>query len=191
MHGLVTSLFLADLAIPNAGQCFRVAAPVLALIGAWWMIARMDQVIDKLFPSWEWEKRLGWLNIGVERRADTVLRWIGHAVHALLAAALYGILWGASFPSDLSRTNDPSSTAQGMSKLSTLLLCLGVWVLYLGWELIPKLRNEYEREELEKYRAELDDLEEDPAVNPSSRLATTDFSSWKKMAPRPQLGRRR
>jgi len=191
MHGAITPLFLAELAIPNARQCLAVAAPILAVMAAWWVITRTDQIIAKLFPQWEWERRLGWLNIKAERQADVVMRWIGYIVYALLAGALYGIVWSSSFFADISRTDNPNIVADGMWKLSTLLLCLGVWVLYLGWELIPKLRHQYEREELEKYRAELAELEEQYPVRTASRIEGTDLSLWQKSAPKSQMGRRR
>ena len=181
MHGAMSFLVLAEIAIPTAWQCLVIASPILAVTVVWWMITRTDQVIDALFPGWEWEKRLGWLNIRASRRADAILRWIGYFIYALLAATLYGIVWSASAFSDINQTSDPNGVADGMWKFSTLLLCLGVWVLYLGWELIPKLRRQYEREELEKYRAEQAELEEEhshPAESPS-RLVATDLKSRK------------
>lgn len=182
MHGAMPFMVLAEIAIPTAWQCLVIASPVFAVTVVWWMITRTNQVIDAIFPDWEWEKRLGWLNIRASRRADAVLRWIGYFIYALLAATLYGIVWSASAFTDINQTSDPNGVANGMWKFSTLLICLGVWVLYLGWELIPKLRHQYEREELEKYRAEQTELEEERQnpVKPPSPFAATDPKSRKK-----------
>ena len=167
------SLFLAEIFIPTAWECLLVASPFLVL-GAMWLLVRLvEQLIARLFPHWEWEKRLGWLNIRVERRAATVLRWMGYAVYAALAVALYGIVWAAPALGNLLQWDNPALVAEGAGQVPVLLICLGVWLVYLGCELIPKLRNQYEREELEKFRAAQAELEQERERQPPSRLKSS------------------
>lgn len=178
----------AQIGIPDASQCLLFASPFLGAAAIYWLFWHSDKVINWVFPNWEWEKKLGWLNIRVTRRADAVLRWLGYTVYAFLAFTLYGIVWSSSAFADLEQWT-PNSVADGMSKLSILLVCLGVWLVYLGFELIPKLRNRYEREELEKYRAEHPDLEEDEDFprKSTSPLSPSKLTIWSKMPPRSQL----
>src|SRR5271170_3083270 len=91
-----------------AWQCFHFAAPFLAVAVLWWLIKRTDRVIHHLFPHLEWEKSLGWLNIRAERRANAALRWVGYGIYALLAVALYGIVWTAEGLRQLDNWSDPS-----------------------------------------------------------------------------------
>ncbi len=132
------------------------------------------------FPHWEWEKKLGWLNITAERRSEAILRWIGYFIHAGMAVALYGIVWAAPALGEFGST-DPAVIGDGASRLAVLLVCLTIWGLYLGGELIPKLRREHEQEELARYRAahpELDD-EEAAAARRSAYLANQSLFSSK------------
>jgi hypothetical protein len=185
MHGLAHNLFLAEIGIPDVWQCLGLAGPFLALFALRWVIRHTDEIIEKLFPHWEWERKLGWLNISAQRQAETVLRWIGYCIYALLAAALYGIVWSVSGVGNLKRLDDPGTAADAFLKLSVLLVCLGLWLVYLGCELIPKLREQAVREELAKAReedAELD--EEEPSyLKPPSRFAGTDLGSRNKPLP--------
>ena len=187
MAGAEPFIFAANIAIPDARQCLVIAGPILGVIAAWWIISHIDQWISKLFPQWEWEKKLGWLNIQSARRADDIFRWLGYGVYALLAASLYGIVWSASAFADVNETLDPSSVANGMWKFSTLLMCMGLWVLYLGWELYPKLKREYEWEELQRYRAEQAEIEAEIEAqlgrNPASRHPATTLEIWSKTPP--------
>ncbi len=184
-------LVYAQIGIPDASHCLLFAAPFLGAAGTYWLFWHSDTLINWIFPNWEWEKKLGWLNIRVTRWADAVLRWIGYAVYALLAFTLYGIVWSSSAFDDFAQWT-PITVADGMAKISALLLCLGIWFVYLGLELIPKLRHQYEREELEKFRAEhpeLDDDEENPR-KPTSPLNPTKIDIWSRTpAPRQRLGR--
>ncbi len=193
MHAEVFPIILAEIGIPNARQCLIFAAPFLGIFAVYGLFWHSDKLIALVFPNWEWEKKLGWLNFRATRRAETILRWIGYAVQALLAVTLYGIVWSASAFADLVAWT-PNSVAEGMGKISILLLCLGTWLVYLGFELIPKLRSQYEREELEKYRAEHIDFEDDEQRprQPVSPLSPAKLNLWSKTPPRSsRLGQRR
>lgn len=156
MHG---TPFLADIAIPNLGECLVFAAPFVAVAVVWWLFDHVELIIHRLFPHQEWEKQLGWLNIRAERRVETTLRWIGYGIHALLAVALYGILWGAqAFPA-LDHWNESPFIDNLALRFPVLLACLGFWLVYFGCVLLPKLRHQYEKEELEKFRVEMEEEE--------------------------------
>lgn len=160
-------MIYAQIAIPDASQCLLFAAPFLGGIALYWLFQRSDRLINWIFPNWTWEKELGWLNIRANRQAETALRWIGYAFYALLALTLYGIVWGSSAFADLVQES-PDTVAEGVGKLSVLLICIGIWLVYFGFELIPKLQNQYEEEELEKYRAEHSDSADDEDHPPKS-----------------------
>jgi hypothetical protein len=183
-------LFLAEIGIPTASQCLAVLAPVAAIFGARWLLHRSDQVVQRLLPSQEWQRQLGWLNIGAERRATTVLRWLGYLVYAALATALYGIAWGAEALRQVGQWSDPMVMGQLTLRLPVLVTCLVVWLIYLGGELLPRLRREYEREELERFRAEQAAAENDHPHAPGSRL-TKPPEIWTKspFSQRPRAGR--
>jgi len=161
--------FLAEIAIPSAGQCLRVAAPFLAVAAAWWLVARMDQIIAYLFPHLEWERKMGWLNIRAERQANAIWRWLGYAVYALLATALYGIVWSVQGLPPLDEWTDPSQVSEVATRLPVLLVSAGFWLVYLGCGLIPQLRNQYETEDLENFRAEQKELEREQELLRSRR----------------------
>jgi hypothetical protein len=169
MHG-PPHLVVAAIGIPGAWQCLAVAAPFLFLAAVRWIVLRVDHAVDRLFPGWEWEKRLAWLNLRAQRRADAILRWIGYFVYALLAAALYGIVWAVPTLENFDRWNDPGVLGEICLRLPVLFLCLVFWLTYLGLELLPKLRRQYEADELEKFRAERTEIERDDARSPGSRL---------------------
>jgi len=175
MPGTTTPLILADIAIPSAWQCLVFAAPFLAAIAVCWLINRTDQIINHLFPDWEWERRLGWLNIRARRRAEAALRWIGYGIYAILAAALYGIVWGAQALPTVGHWNDPNVLGDVALRLAVLLVCFGVWLVYLGCGLIPKLRDQQEKEDLEKFRAETDETEKEREARSPSRLKSPEF----------------
>ena len=187
MPAAMPSLAHTALAIPDARQCLLLAAPFLGLAAFYWLFWHSDRLIEWLFPHWEWERKLGWLNFRANRIAETVLRWIGHAVHALLCLALYGILWGSSAFDDIAQ-EAPNAVADGMGKLMTLLICLGIWSIYLGSELIPRLKNQYEREELEKFREEHPELNEEHERPRKSHspLDPSKIEIWSKVPPRLQ-----
>ena len=61
MPGATPLSILAAIAVPSAWQCLAVAGPFLAIGAVWWLINRTDQILNHLFPDWEWERKLGWL----------------------------------------------------------------------------------------------------------------------------------
>src|ERR1700678_3539635 len=97
----------AAIAIPSPTQCFMILAPIAALAALSGIYKGLDQALSKCFPGVEWQRQLGWFNIKAERQAAAVLRWIGYTIMAMLAVALYGIVWGAEGLRLLSRWYDP------------------------------------------------------------------------------------
>jgi hypothetical protein len=169
MHGVPVS-FLAAIAIPDAGQCSRFMAPILAIAAVAFVIRRMDFIIDRLFPHWEWERKLGWLNLRAQHRADAFLRGLGYFIYAILGVALLGIVWVAQGLPPVQQWDDPMILSQLLLRIPVLLASLGFWLLYLGFELIPKLRGQYEEEELQKYREEQAVLERELEMKSGPRL---------------------
>ena len=160
----------AAIAIPSAAQCFSVLAPVAAIALFWLILKGIDQALSKAFPGLEWQRNLGWFNIKAERRAATVLRWIGYVVMALMTAALYGIVWGAEGLRLLRHWTDPDALAEMDLRLPVLFGSLSLLLFYFGAALLPRLRREYEEEELEVFRAEWAALEEENPSREPSRL---------------------
>jgi hypothetical protein len=157
--------FLASIGIPTAAQCLHVLGPVAGIVFLWWLARNADYVIRRLFPTLEWQRQLGWLNIRAERRAAAVFRWISYGIYAALVLALGGIVLSAYLLSQLSADND---TTAALPILSLLIPSLAIWAAYFAWGLFPRLRHDYEREELDRFRAETDPpLEEEP----DSRIA--------------------
>jgi hypothetical protein len=164
-------MVLAEFVFPGARQCLAWAAPFLAIAAVWWLINRTDQIVHHLFPHLEWEKELGWLNIKAERRANTALRWVGYGVYVLLIVALVGIVWAAEGLRQLDNWSDPWVMGDLALRVPALLFCLGIWVLYLGGWLIPKLRAQREAAEWKKFRAEMEEAErERDEAQPRSRI---------------------
>ncbi|HEV3271537.1 MAG TPA: hypothetical protein VGZ93_05090 [Candidatus Methylacidiphilales bacterium] len=153
-----------------AWQCLNFAAPFLAVAAVWWLINRIDRIINRLFPDLEWEKKLGWLNIRAERRVNLALRWIGYCIYALLGVALYGIAWAAEGLQQLPNWSDPQVLGDLALRIPVLGICLGAWILYLGGWLIPKLRAEREEAGLKKFRAEMREAEREGESEPPSRI---------------------
>jgi hypothetical protein len=170
MHGAISPLFLAGFVFPSAGQCLVLAAPILAVAAVWWLINRTDRIVNHLFPDLEWEQSLGWLNIRAERRANTGLRWLGYGIYVMLIDALYGIVWGAEGLQQLNNWSDPWVMGDLALRIPALGFCLGIWVLYLGGWLIPKLRAQREAAELKKIRAEAEEAEKERETHPPSRI---------------------
>ena len=161
--------------VPSAEECVWIAGPILGVLLVRWAWLSLDQIIAWLFPNWEFEQRLGWLNLRAQKRAATFLRWLTHLLHALLAVALYGILWAAEGLGTMT-PSDPLTVASGLSRLPVLLFSLGFWVVYLRFELIPRLRHEYEEEELQRYRAEHPEIEaETERVQPRVPALEQDY----------------
>lgn len=170
MHGAIPPFFLAAFALPNASQALVLAAPFLAVAAVWWLINRTDRIVHHIFPDLEWEKELGWLNIRAERRANTAMRWVGYGVYLMLVDALYGIVWGAEGLQQLDNWSDPWVMGDLAMRIPALMFCLGIWVLYLGGWLIPKLRAQREAVEWKKVRAEMEETEREREEHPRSRI---------------------
>jgi hypothetical protein len=168
MHG-TTGLFLAQINIPDARECLVIAAPFLSLVALSWLVKNIDGIIEHLFPDWEWERNLGWLNFSAQRKADAVLRWVGYLIYACLAAALYGMAWAAQGLAAANSGTGAIDMTDVIWRVSVLVGALGFWVAYFGLELIPKLRNQYETEELKRFRAEQAELEKEREPDAVSR----------------------
>jgi len=153
-----------------AWRLFVFLAPLLAVVALWWLVNRTDRIIGYFFPDLEWEKSLGWLNIRAERRANAALRWFGYGIYASLAVALYGIVWVAEGLQDVNDWPDLLNVNDLSLRIAVLILCVGMWVLYLGSWLIPKLRAEREEAQLKRFRAQMEALEQERERQPRSRI---------------------
>jgi hypothetical protein len=98
------------------------------------------------------------------------MRWIGYFIYAVLAVALLGIAWASVALASLDRLEDPQVLADLALRVPVLLGCLGLWIVFLGCELIPKLRAKREMEGLKKFRAEQAEIERERERNQPSRL---------------------
>jgi hypothetical protein len=156
--------FLAAIGVPTAGQCLRVLAPFAALLLLRWILRHIDGAIRHLFPHLEWQRQLGWLNIRAERRAAAFLRSIAYLTYFFLALALYGIVWAADGLSRLPQWRDPEVLLS--IQLPVLLISCLLWAIYLAGHLLPKLRRDYEHEELERFRAQFAESEEEESSGP-------------------------
>jgi hypothetical protein len=161
---------IAVIAIPSAIQCFFVLAPIAILAALYGILRGLDRALSRIFPGLEWQRNLGWFNIKAERQAAAALRWLGYAVMAFMASALYGIVWGAEGLRLLSRWYDPDTLAELDLRLPVLFGSLSLLLFYFGVALLPRLRREYEEEELEAFRAEWAALEEEKSSGEPSRL---------------------
>jgi hypothetical protein len=170
MQGATLPFPEAVIAIPSALQCFSVLAPIAAIALFWLIFKGIDQTLSKAFPGLEWQRSLGWFNIKAERQAAAVLRWLGYLVMALMGAALYGIVWGAEGLRLLPGWSDPDTLGGIQLRLPVLFGSLSLLLFYFGAALLPRLRCEYEEEELEAFRAEWAALEEEKARREPSRL---------------------
>ena len=172
MFGQLIPLAHTRIAIPDPWMLVVWGTPVLTVLALWWLIERTDRIINYLFPHLEWEKSLGWLNIKAERRAKTALRWCGYAFYLLLAGLLYAIVRLADAFPPLSEWTDPDVLGDLMLEIPALVVCLGIWLLYLGGVLLPRLRTDREEAELKKFRAHMEELEKEQAMygHPPSRV---------------------
>lgn len=160
MH-TVPGPFLAAIGIPGARQVFAFFTPFLVVAVIYALIKRMDHLMARLFPDGDWEKQLGWLNLQAERQTDLVLRWVGYVSYAVLAAALYGLVWGAEAVPSVVHWSDPYVLSELLLRVLVLGVSLTLLLLYFGVWLIPKLRNEYETALLEKFQIEQKRIEEE------------------------------
>jgi hypothetical protein len=147
------------MAIPDPRLLIVHGGPVLAILALWWLVNRTDRIVNFLFPNLEWERSLGWLNIKAERRARTAVRWLGYAFYLLLAALLYAIVRIADAFPPLDTWSDPDVLGSLILEMTALFVCLGIWLLYLGGVLMPKLRSEREEAELRRFRAQMEEAE--------------------------------
>jgi hypothetical protein len=140
--------------IPTPGQCLAVVAPVVSIGGIIWFARHGDQVIERLFPHWEWERKFGWLNLKANRRAAMVLRGFRHLLHAFLLLDLLVVLAFAW----LTGQHHDMDTREGVFTYALEMIYFGVflspWIYYFIAVLGPRVIAEYEEEELQRYRAE-------------------------------------
>jgi len=172
MFGQLIPLGHTRMAIPNPELLIVYGGPVLVVLALWWLAERTDRIINYLFPHLEWEKSLGWLNIKAERRAKAALRWIGYAFYLLLAGLLYAIVRLADAFPPLSEWSDPQVLGDLVLEIPALVVCLGIWLLYLGGVLLPRLRTDSEEAGLKKFRAQMEELEKEREMygHPHSRV---------------------
>jgi len=170
MPAAIPPSIVAEAVLIMAWQLFVFFAPLLAVAALWWFVNRTDRIIGCLFPHLEWEKSLGWLNIRAERRANAALRWFGYGIQASLAVALYGIVWVAEGLQNVNDWPDLLNVNDLSLRIAVLILCIGMWVIFLGSWLIPKLRAEREEAELKRFRAEMEGQEKERERQPRSRI---------------------
>ncbi len=151
----------AALLVPTAGECLQVGGPLVLVLGTLWFWRNGDLLLARLFPEWEWERKLGWLNLRANRRAEGILRILTHLLHVALLLALVGILV-------LSRSlGQPQDTDSVIGLLSIagvwmyLIAGYGFWIYYFTCILAPRVRDEYEAEELARYRLENSEIEKE------------------------------
>ena len=155
MHGAIPPWIVAEAIMIMAWKCLVFLVPFFVVAGLWWLVGQTDRIIQYLFPYLEWEQSLGWLNTKAERRTKMALCWTAYLIYALLAVALLGIVWGAEELQYLDKWSDPWVMGELALRVPVLVFCLGLWVLYLGGYLIPRLRTEREEAEWKKFQAEL------------------------------------
>jgi hypothetical protein len=170
MNGALSPSIIAQALMIMGWKCLVFLAPFFVVAVVWWLINRTDRVIGYLYPDLEWEHSLGWLNIQAERRANTAIRWLGYGIYVILFDALVGILWAAEGLQNWDRWSDPWVMGDLALRVPALLICMGIWILYLGGWLIPKLRIQREEAELKRFRAELGEGELERGKYPRSRV---------------------
>jgi hypothetical protein len=147
--------FLAmALLVPSVSQCLAIAAPAAGIGFIIWFLRHGDRVVARLFPHWEWERRLGWLNAKANRRAETVLRGLRHLGHAFLLldlAAFLALAWLVGGSHDMDSSIGAFSYLLEMGYFGA---CLVPWIYYFAVILGPRITAEFEEEELQRYRAE-------------------------------------
>jgi hypothetical protein len=165
--------------VPSASQCLAFAGPLLAVGGIIWFWRHGDVLISRLFPQLKWERELGWLNLTAQRRAERILRGLSHVLHAGLLGALIGILgfaWLFGQPHD---TDTITGAFSIPFEFIYLALFLGMWIYYFTSMLGPRVRAEFEEEELRRWRRENPDTERER--KPKDRL---QISLWETERPR-------
>jgi hypothetical protein len=170
---------MAALLIPTAGQCLQLGGPLLIALGTIWFWRNGDVVLARLFPKWEWERQLGWLNLRANRNAERILRVVTHLLHLALLLALVGILalsWRLGQPLDTDSYGGMFSIAGAWIYL---IASYGFWIYYFVSILGPRVRDEYETAELERYRLE------NPEIAPESKTGDRlNVTIWNSSRPR-------
>ena len=152
---------MAALLVPTAGQCVQIGGPIVLVLGTIWFWRNGEFLLARLFPNWEWERTLGWLNLRANRQAERILRVLTHLLHAALLLALAGILalsWSLGQPVD---TDSVIGVFSLVGVWILLIGCYGFWFYYFTAILAPRVRDEYEAAELERYRLENPELEKE------------------------------
>jgi hypothetical protein len=152
MFGAIPPSIAAEAILIMAWRGVQFLEPFVAVAALWGLVNRTDRIIAWLFPHLEWERDLGWLNIRAERRANTALRCLGYAIYLLLVVSLLGIVWAATGVDELPLWPDPMVIGDVMWHLAVMTICLGLWTVFLGAWLIPKIRREREETELKRFR---------------------------------------
>jgi hypothetical protein len=151
------------------------AAPILVVAVVWWLISRTERIVHHLLPYLEWEHSLGWLNTKAERRANMGMRALRFMVYVMLFDSLFGIVWGAKGLQHLDNWSDPWVMGELAVRVPALCFCLGIWVVYLGTYVFPRIRAEREAADWKKIQADMKaDEEEKKACAPHlySRVKT-------------------
>jgi hypothetical protein len=151
----------AEITLPPWHDAVTFAAPVLVLLALGALISRTDRIAHAVFPDIEWERNLGWLNIKAEKRADRAMRWMGYGIVVLLVDALVILYWSAKGLPPLADWADPWVMGELVLRVPVIVLCLMIWVIYLGLGLLPRVRAEHEAKAFKKFRAEMKAAEEE------------------------------
>jgi hypothetical protein len=169
------------LLIPSANQCLAIAGPLVSVGVVIWLLRHGDRTIARLFPHWEWERELGWLNLKANRRAEAVLRGLRHLGHTFLLltlGAILGLSWLAGQPHDMDAAEGVFAYAL---ELIYLGVCLGIWIYYFVAILAPRIVAEHEEEELQRYRAEHPDDDEPRTPSPRNITVWDTTRSFRRM----------
>jgi hypothetical protein len=167
------------LLVPSASQLWHIFGPIVSVVVLIWLVRNCNQVIERLFPHLEWERRLGWLNAGADRRARLMLRGLHHLVLFFLALDLLVVLW---FAWQIGQRD--TETPVGMLVLAGDFVYWGAFLspclYYLFVVLVPRVHAEFEEQELARYRAENPDVEHEK----KSTDASSPITVWESTHPR-------
>ena len=167
---------MAALLVPTAAQCLQVFGPLVLVFGIVWFWRNAEVFLAQLFPRWEWERTLGWLNLRANRRAERILRVFTHLLHTALLLVLIGIL---VLSRELGQPWDTDSYAGMFSLVAVwiyLITCYGFWVYYFAAVLAPRIREEFEAAELQRYRLENPEHVEMPKAGDRFQVTVWDAS---------------
>jgi hypothetical protein len=141
---------------PSFSFAASIGVPFAVVALSVWAIWRADHIVHRLFPDAAWERNLGWLNIRAEKRAARALRWFGYGIVILLVDSLFGIYWAATGLPEYADWANPAMLVDLIVRLAVLALCLTIWGIYFGFDLLPRLRAEREEAEHKRFLAEFD-----------------------------------